>query len=105
MASLGCTVLERITSDISRFRGMSSLQAVSTVLSSSQDASRGAYKLDEVARSICSSSALFVDDPNQPAMVVLRLAGGGASGAPRSGGKAVSKGQQRRGECESDTAA
>ena len=29
IASLGCTVLERITSDISRLRGMSSLQRVS----------------------------------------------------------------------------
>src|SRR5690242_1536264 len=27
------------------------------------------YRLDVVARSICSSSALLVDDPNQPAMV------------------------------------
>lgn len=27
------------------------------------------YKLEEVARSICSSSALLDDDPNQPAMV------------------------------------
>lgn len=31
------------------------------------------YKLDEVARSICSSKALLVEDPNQPAMVLLRL--------------------------------
>lgn len=28
-----------------------------------------AYKLEEVARSICSSSALLDEDPNQPAMV------------------------------------
>jgi hypothetical protein len=27
------------------------------------------YKLEDVARSICSSNALFVEDPNQPAMV------------------------------------
>jgi hypothetical protein len=31
---------------------------------------RSAYKLDEVARSICSSNALLVEDPNQPAMVL-----------------------------------
>jgi hypothetical protein len=27
------------------------------------------YKLEEVARSICSSSAPVVEDPNQPAMM------------------------------------
>lgn len=27
-------------------------------------------KLEDVARSICSSSALVVEDPNQPAMVL-----------------------------------
>lgn len=30
-----------------------------------------AYRLEEVARSICSSNALLVDDPNQPAMMML----------------------------------
>jgi len=49
MASLGGTVLERITSEISRFKGMSS-------------------RLEDVARSICSSSALAADEPNQLAM-------------------------------------
>lgn len=29
----------------------------------------GAYKLEDVARSICSSSALAVEEPNQLAMV------------------------------------
>ena len=49
MASLGCTVLDRMVSDISRLRAMSS-------------------KLEDVARSTCSSSAVF-DDENQPAML------------------------------------
>lgn len=53
MASLGCTVLDRMTSDISRFKGMSS-------------------RLEDVARSICSSSALVVEEPNQLAMVGAR---------------------------------
>jgi len=29
-----------------------------------------AYKLEEVARSICSSKALLAEDPNHPAMVM-----------------------------------
>lgn len=61
MASLGGTVLERMTSDISRFSGMSS-------------------RLDEVARSICSSSALLDDDANQPAMALGDAAFGGVVG-------------------------
>lgn len=40
------------------------------------------YRLEVVARSICSSSALLVDDPNQPAMV----SGGCASGRSFEGG-------------------
>jgi hypothetical protein len=31
------------------------------------------YRLEDVARSICSSKALFVEDPNQPAMVSERI--------------------------------
>ncbi len=49
MASFGCTVLLRIKSEISKLVAMSS-------------------RLDEVALSICSSSAVFPDE-NQPAMV------------------------------------
>jgi hypothetical protein len=30
------------------------------------------YRLEDVARSICSSSALVVEDPNQPAMMSAR---------------------------------
>lgn len=37
--------------------------------------SLGTHKLDEVARSICSSRALFDDVPNQPAMAAGRGAG------------------------------
>ena len=37
------------------------------------------YKLDEVARSICSSSALLADEANQPAMVLRRMRRLGAS--------------------------
>lgn len=50
---------------------MSSLASVSISASSyaSSSLSLSTYKLEVVARSICSSSALLVDDPNQPAMV------------------------------------
>jgi hypothetical protein len=72
MASLGCTVLDRITSDISRLRGMSSLYTISTTAYSYRYVSCSTHKLDDVARSICSSNALLVEDPNQPAMVLLR---------------------------------
>jgi hypothetical protein len=70
IASLGCTVFDRITSDISRLRGMSSLFGVSALYYSYQYALCSTYKLEEVARSICSSNALLVEDPNQPAMVL-----------------------------------
>jgi hypothetical protein len=33
---------------------------------------KSSYKLEDVARSICSSSALVVEDPNQPAMMLRR---------------------------------
>lgn len=49
MASLGCTVLLRIKSEISKLVAMSS-------------------RLDEVALSICSSRTVFPDE-NQPAML------------------------------------
>jgi hypothetical protein len=69
MASLGCTVLDRITSEISRLRGISSLHCISMSSYSWLRKPSRTYKLEVVARSICSSSALLVDDPNQPAMV------------------------------------
>lgn len=73
MASLGGTVLERMTSDISRFSGMSSLLRVSNGHQSRQEAGssykKATYKLEEVARSIWSSRAVL-PDPNQPAMVL-----------------------------------
>jgi hypothetical protein len=76
MASLGCTVLDRITSEISRFSGMSSLDAVSTRCYSSPPEG-STHRLEDVARSICSSKAPFAEEPNQPAMVSggLRAAG------------------------------
>ena len=49
MASLGCTVFDRMVSEISRFKAISS-------------------RLEEVARSICSSSAVLLA-PNQDAML------------------------------------
>lgn len=69
MASLGGTVLERITSDISRFSGMSSLKFVSREERGFYELMAIAYRLEEVARSICSSSAPVLEDPNQPAMM------------------------------------
>ena len=50
IASLGCTVLDRMRSDISRLVAMSS-------------------RLEDVARSICSSSA-EVPEVNHPAMLL-----------------------------------
>lgn len=71
MASLGCTVLDRIMSDISRLSGISSLRSVSAGWHSYE--MYKAYKLEEVARSSCSSKALLVEDPNQPAMVSVGI--------------------------------
>ena len=55
IASLGCTVLDRIKSDISKLVAISS-------------------KLEDVAFSICSSRT-EVPDPNQLAMLMLMLCG------------------------------
>lgn len=50
---------------------MSSLFRVSRLCYSYLHPQGNTYKLDDVARSICSSNALLVEDPNQPAMVLL----------------------------------
>jgi len=75
MASLGCTVLDRITSEISRLSAISSLDSVSRRNTNTASVGVDTYKLDEVARSICSSSALVVEDPNQPAMMLPNALG------------------------------
>lgn len=72
MASLGGTVLDLITSDISRLRGMSSLRGVSTDIHASVKLEKATHKLDEVARSTWSSKALL-PDANQPAMVAAEV--------------------------------
>jgi hypothetical protein len=53
---------------------MSSLYSISGRLYSCKQYMSSTYKLEEVARSICSSSALVVEEPNQPAMV-LKMSG------------------------------
>lgn len=63
MASLGCTVLLRMMSDISRLRAISSSEL-------------------DVARSIWASSSVLLEPPNQDAMVavdVCRASQGGRS--------------------------
>lgn len=72
MASFGWTAFERIRSDISRFRAISSLYST---ISQFRDLLRPkqaethllTHKLEEVAFSICSSSAEL--EANQPAML------------------------------------
>ncbi len=71
MASFGWTVLDRMTSDISRFRAMFSLQ---TDVSGCPETDlgtvdRGSYKLLLVAFSICSSRAVLAPEDHQPIMV------------------------------------
>jgi hypothetical protein len=53
---------------------MSSLCTVSVRCYSSPSLEGHTHRLEDVARSICSSKALFVEDPNQPAMVSGRIA-------------------------------
>jgi hypothetical protein len=92
MASLGCTVLLRMMSDISRFKAMSSLHGNSCqkILATESTTGRATYKLDEVAFSTCSSR-FELEAPNHEDMVVVIVAvenvvGGGlwVAGAGRS---------------------
>lgn len=66
MASLGCTVFERMTSEISRLSAMSSLY--SALVYHVEGGEYGTYKLLAVARSIWPSSSLL-PELNQPAMM------------------------------------
>ena len=66
MASLGCTVFDRMRSEISRLVAISS-------------------RLEDVARSICSSSA-DVPDVNQPAMLPVMWFLAGRASAKVLGG-------------------
>ena len=65
IASFGWTVLDRMTSEISRFCAISSLSSGQQVLPARY--SEEPDKLDEVALSICSSRAEF--EANQLVMV------------------------------------
>lgn len=72
MASLGCTVLDLMMSEISRLRAMSSLRAItyqSGILIFSWVAVKvwePSYRLLLVAFSICSSRALLAPEDHQP---------------------------------------
>ena len=67
MASFGATVLDRMTSDISRLRAISSLVTVSFMLQDKGSLSFSwySYKLLPVALSICSSRAVLAEDDHQ----------------------------------------
>lgn len=69
MASFGATVLDLMTSDISRLSAISSLSWRSDRHSDAQGRDWGAsYKLLLVAFSICSSRAVLAEDDHQPIM-------------------------------------
>jgi hypothetical protein len=75
MASLGCTVLDLMMSEISRLRAMSSLDAEEhkLVLGAVARARGGAgrsHRLLLVALSICSSRAVLAPDDHHP--IILR---------------------------------
>jgi len=69
IASLGGTDLLRITSQISRFAAMSSLNLISFI--ARKIGSADAHKPEEVAFSICSSKAEL--EVNQPAILTFGL--------------------------------
>lgn len=80
MASLGWTVLDLMTSDISRLSGMSSLkdraQLVRARVIGAYVGTRS-YKLLLVALSICSSRAVLAEDDHQPPIILQELLGRG----------------------------
>jgi len=68
MASFGATVLERMTSEISRFKAMSSLGRSRQLVrggGSRLAAGAATYKLLLVAFSICSSRAVLAEEDHQ----------------------------------------
>ena len=70
MASLGATVLDLMTSEISRLSAMSSLRhGWSVHVPRLERPWLFSYKLLPVALSICSSKAVLADDDHQPIMV------------------------------------
>lgn len=70
IASLGATVLDRITSEISRLRAISSLKLVLAQEKRIKEEYRlGSHKLLLVALSICSSKAELAEDDHQPIMI------------------------------------
>lgn len=78
IASLGCTVLDLMTSEISRLRAMSSLQGEPSQLVKRSHVCRGgfrSYRLLLVALSICSSRALFAPEPDHHPIILIAAAG------------------------------
>ncbi|KAJ6437693.1 retrovirus polyprotein [Purpureocillium lavendulum] len=73
MASFGATVFERMTSEISRFKAMSSLGWSARVLDSRVQV-EVTYKLLLVAFSICSSRAVLADEDHQLIMSAMLTA-------------------------------
>lgn len=73
MASLGWTVLDLMTSDISRLSGISSLCGRALLVTSRAIGARVgmlSHKLLLVALSTCSSKAVLAEDDHQPPIIL-----------------------------------
>lgn len=69
MAALGATVLDLMTSEISRLSAISSLYVLSLAYLHHRCSIRRPYRLLLVAFSICSSSAVLAEDDHQLIMM------------------------------------
>lgn len=102
IASRGWTVFERMVSEISRLRAMSSLSRSVWELSSGQSGA-GTYRLLLVAFSICSSKAVLAEEDHQliilPSGVAEPLGGGCRDGVRR--GRRGGRGTASRGARQS----
>lgn len=92
IASLGCTVLERMTSEISRLRAISSLHmdrrwSAQGSVASSERGTGASYRLLLVAFSICSSRALLAPDDHHPNILIAKV-----SNRDRRGSRVVGQG-------------
>lgn len=91
MAALGATVLDLMTSEISRLSAISSLYFLSLARIRHHCSRRRPYRLLLVAFSICSSSAVLAEDDHQ-----LIMMGRAASLGRRQGRKRCAVKTQRR---------
>lgn len=92
MASLGATLLDLMTSEISRFSAISSLKARSLALKKVERRRRTPHKLLLVALSICSSRAELAEEDHQLIITRCALVGREAALGERSEPGAVMSG-------------